>query len=189
MVERTLIIIKHDGVTRGLVGEVVRRFENVGLKIVGMKMVWADENTANNHYVATDEWAMGVFNKAKNGFEDAGKSFPFLSHVEYGDYIQKMNRDYLMEGPVVAIVFEGHHSVELGRKIVGSTEPRTSLPGTIRGDLMLDSYEVANANKRSIRNLIHASGTPDEANREISLWFKNDELHSYLREHFEKHHF
>ena len=89
-----------------------------------------------------------------------------------------MNRNFLKEGPVVAIVFEGHHSVELGRKLVGATEPRQSPPGTIRGDFMLDSYKTADRKSRSLRNLIHASGTSKEAEREIDLWFKENELYS-----------
>jgi len=179
--EKTLIIVKHDGVSRSLIGEVVRRFENIGLKIVAMKMVWADERVAGEHYLVSDEWAKGVFSKAKVAAESKGLEFPYDDYKSYADNIQLMNREYLMEGPVVAMVFEGPHVVEISRKIVGSTEPRQAPPGTIRGDYMFDSYVVADGNKRSIRNLIHASGTVDEATREIALWFKPEELHSYQK--------
>lgn len=187
MVERSLIIVKHDGVLRGLVGEIIKRFENIGLKIVGMKMVWADEKTADNHYIVTDEWANGVYSKTKAAFEAQGKILPFDNAKDYGKYIQNMNTSFLMEGPVVAMVFEGIHAVELGRKLSGNTEPRQALPGTIRGDFMHDSYQMANGKERSVRNLIHASGTVEEANREIALWFSDGELHSYSKD-LDKHH-
>jgi nucleoside-diphosphate kinase len=188
MIERTLILVKHDGVLRGLVGEIIRRFENIGLKIVGLKMVWADQKMAQNHYVVTDEWANDVFNKAKSAAEKSNRDFPYNDAKVYASNIQKKNTDFLTEGPVVAIVFEGHHSVELGRKIVGSTEPRQALPGTIRGDFMHDSYKVADGKERSVRNLVHASGTLEEAFREIPLWFSDKELHSYKKE-LDKHHY
>ncbi|MEK6919369.1 MAG: nucleoside-diphosphate kinase [Nanoarchaeota archaeon] len=187
MVEKTLVIVKHDGVLRGLVGEILKRFENTGLKIVGMKMVWASEKVAREHYVADEAWANGVFNKAKTAFQTQGKVLPFDTAKQYGDYIQKMNQDYLKEGPVVAMVFEGYHAVEVGRKLSGNTEPRQALPGTIRGDFMFDSYSAANSKERSVRNLIHSSGTVDEANREISLWFDKGEIHNYSKD-LDKHH-
>ena len=186
-IEQTLIVVKHDGVLRGLVGEIIKRFENIGLKIVGMKMVLASDKVANEHYIATDEWANAVFTKTKASFDSQGKVLPFKSAKQYGDYIQGMNKDFLKEGPVVAIVFEGAHAVELGRKLVGNTEPRQALPGTIRGDFMHDSYSLANAKERSVRNLIHSSGTIDEAKREIALWFDKKEISSYTKE-LDKHH-
>jgi len=188
MLQRTLIIVKHDGVLRGLAGEILKRFENTGLKIIGMKMVWPSEKVSKEHYIATEEWANALFAKTKAAFESQGKALPFKTAKSYGDYIQKLNTDYLKEGPVVAIVFEGTHAVELGRKLAGSTEPRQAPPGTIRGDFMHDSYAVANAKERSVRNLIHASGTVEEANREISLWFEKNELHKYAKE-LDKHHY
>lgn len=188
MIERTLILVKHDGVLRSLVGEIVKRFENIGLKIVGMKMIWADKKMAQNHYVVTDEWANDVYTKAKSAAEKSGRNFPYSDAKKYASNIQKNNTDFLTEGPVVAIVLEGHHSVELGRKLVGSTEPRQATPGTIRGDFMHDSYKVADGKGRSVRNLVHASGTPEEANREIPLWFENKELHSYKKS-LDEHHF
>ena len=158
MIEQTLILIKHDGVVRGLIGEIVKRFENIGLKIAAMKMVWASDKTAENHYVVTTEWANDVFNKAKKAAENAKRDFPYDDAKKYALDIQKKNINFLKEGPVVAIVFQGHHSVELGRKLVGTTEPRQAAPGTIRGDFMLDSYKTADTKARSLRNLVHASG-------------------------------
>ncbi len=183
VIERTLIVIKHDGVVRGLIGEILQRFERTGLKIVAMKMIWADENIADKHYQITDEWAKAVFDKTKNAYEKEGRKFPFKDFKQYGQIIKNWNKDFLMEGPVVAIVIEGPHAIELARKMVGNTEPRQALPGTIRGDYTFDSYAVADKKQRPVRNIIHASGNKDEAAREIALWFKENELHNYKTQH------
>lgn len=179
MKERTLILVKHDGVLKNLVGEVIRRFENIGLKIVGMKMIWPDDELLDQHYPVTDEWAKGVFDKTKSAHEKQGKEFKFNNYMEYGKKIQSFLKESLSSGPVVALVFEGPHSVEIGRKLVGATEPRQALPGTIRGDYSFDSYSLADPRGRSVRNLVHASDTVENAKREISIWFKEDELHDY----------
>lgn len=156
-VERTFALIKPDGVQRALVGEIISRFEKVGLKIVGMKMLWIDEEFAKNHYK-----------------EHVGK--PFYPGLEA----------MITEGPVVAMVLEGVHAVELVRKIVGGTEPRSALPGTIRGDYSHVSYAHADSKGVAVKNIIHASGKKAEAKSEIELWFNDEELHSYETVH-EKH--
>lgn len=161
LIERTLVLIKPDGVERGLVGEVISRFEKVGLKIIGIKMQWIDKEFAKKHYT-----------------EDIAK--------RRGDHVRNWLLEYIVEGPVVAMVLEGLHSVDAVRKIVGPTEPRTAPPGTIRGDFALHSYDYADKKEKSIRNLIHASGNKNEAEQEIRLWFKPEELHSYPLVH-EKH--
>jgi len=176
MNEKTLVLLKPDTVSKGLIGDVVSRFEKVGLKIVGMKMLKADDNIASNHYQITEEWAIPLFNKTKEGFEKSGKEFSYSDPMEYGNMIQSWNRSYLKEGPVVALAIEGPHAVQIVRKIVGHTEPRQALPGTIRGDFIYDSYTLANNDQRAIRNLIHASGDVDEAKRELNLWFKESDL-------------
>ncbi|MEK6826670.1 MAG: nucleoside-diphosphate kinase [Nanoarchaeota archaeon] len=176
MKERTFVLIKHDGVAKGLIGEIISRFERIGLKIVGLKMLLVDEELAKNHYKVTKEWATNLFDKSKKAAEKNGKKFPFKDPIEYGKMIQAWNQEYLREGPIVAIVFEGPHAVEIIRKMVGHTEPRQALPGTIRGDYIIDSYDFADRHKRSIRNLIHASENLQEADREIGLWFKKEEL-------------
>jgi len=157
MKERTLILIKPDGVQRGLMGRIIQRFEDVGLKVVGMKMQWVNAEFAREHY---------------------------KEHVEKSFYpgLEAM----ITEGPVVAFVLEGLHSVELVRKMVGATEPKSALPGTIRGDFAHHSYSFTDAQGKSIKNLIHASGNIEEAKQEVSLWFKPEELHSYETVH-EKH--
>ena len=182
--EKTLVLIKPDGVFRGLIGKIINRFEEAGLKITGMKMVWVDEAFAREHYKLDEEWAKNVFEKTKTTNEKQGKKFPYKDHMEFGGLIQKWNMDFLREGPVVAIVFQGPHSIEIVRKIVGSTEPRQAVPGTIRGDFAsFESYEIANTKGRVLRNLIHASDSRENAEREIKLWFADKEIHSYKNVH------
>ena len=179
MNERTLILIKPDGVKRGISGKIISRFEDACLKIIALKMIWADKELAKNHYFLDEEWARSVYEKTKKNYEKEGKSFPYKNHMEIGEQIQKWNMDFLVEGPVIAVVLEGYHAVEIARKIVGGTEPRSSLPGTIRGDFAsVESYPVADAKKRVLRNLIHASDAVESAKREINLWFSPEELHS-----------
>ncbi len=124
------------------------------MKIIGMKMAWIDKNFAKKHYT-----------------EDIAK--------RRGTLVRKWLMDYITEGPVVACVLEGLHSIETARKICGPTEPRTAPAGTIRGDLALHSYNFADKKKKAIRNLIHASGNKKDAKHEIKLWFKPKELHTY----------
>ena len=140
MIERTLVLVKPDGVQRGLSGRIISRFEDVGLKIVGMKMHWVDKEFAKKHY---------------------------CEHVEKAFYpgLETM----ITEGPVLAMVLEGLHAVELVRKMVGATEPKSAQPGTIRGDYCIDVG----------RNVIHGSDAVESANAEIALWFRDDELVSW----------
>ncbi len=187
MKERTLVLIKPDGVSRGLIGRIVSRFEEGGLKIVAMKMTRADEKMAKSHYTLDGEWAKKVFDKTKTTYEKEGKKFEYKNHMEFGALIQKWNMDFLREGPVIAMIIEGPHAIEIVRKIVGPTEPRQASPGTIRGDYaMFESYAIANTKSRVLRNLIHASDSEETAKREISLWFKNSEIQDYAKE-LDKH--
>ncbi len=181
--ERTLILIKPDGVVRSLVGEIISRFERTGLKIVGMKMVWADEDLAKKHYILDEQWARNVFEKTKKTREAEGQPFPHTDALEYGRMIQGWNASFLREGPVIAIVLEGPHAIEIARKMIGTTEPRQANPGTIRGDYaMIESYALANDKSRVLRNLAHASDSPETAEREIALWFTKKEIHSYSKD-------
>lgn len=183
--ERSVVLVKPDGVQRGLVGEIVARFEKAGLKIVAMKMVNVDEKFALKHYGFNDEWFENVGKKVREFYQqqgyDAGEDFSKLTNHQVGELVQKWNVDYLTEGPVVAMVLEAPGVVEIVRKMVGSTYPQSAPPGTIRGDYSFDSPLLSNEKRRSVHNLIHASGTPDEAKVEIQLWFKDDEIHSYRR--------
>ncbi len=180
MIERTLILIKPDGVQRGLVGKIISRFEDTGLKIVGMKMVQVDAALAKKHY--TDALIPIVGNKTKKDWDAAGMKYK-ESVEQIGTMIIGGTRKFLMSGPVIAMVLEGLSAVEIVRKIVGSTGPKDSPPGTIRGDLAHQSLGYASTQRKAAANLIHASGNVQEAEHEIKLWFSSKELHSYRSVH------
>ena len=152
--EKTLILIKPEGVQRHLVGKIIARFEDAGLKIIGMKQVWVDKKFAEKHYT-----------------EDITK--------RRGQRVRDNLLKYLTEGPVVAIVLEGVNAIENTRRIVGGTEPKSSPPGTIRGDFAHVSFAHADANNIPIKNLIHASSDEKDAKNEVALWFTKKELHTY----------
>ena len=178
--ERTLVIIKPDGVQRSLMGEILGRYERLGLKLVAAKFVLPTPEKATEHYmVGGEEWLENVGKKAAAAYEKKGMKSPYATPRENGMAILEANAKYMSAGPVLAMVWQGAHAVEVVRKITGGTEPRTSDVGTIRGDYMLDSYQMADTDGRSIRNLIHASGEVEEANKEIKIWFNDDELIEY----------
>ncbi len=176
MTEQTLVLVKPDGVQRGLVGTILARVERVGLKIVALKMVQPTKEQADKHYALTEEWMQAVYTKAKAKSEANGETFAYPDYKAYGTSIKNGLVEFLASAPVVALVLEGEQVVALTRKIVGATEPASSAPGTIRGDYCLDTYAMSNAQNRPIRNLIHASGTVDEAKYEIPLWFAPSEM-------------
>lgn len=177
--EQTLVLIKPDGVQRGLVGEIISRFESAGLKLTALKMVHASHEDVDKHYALTEDWMKAVYEKAKSKYESTGQAFPYSDHVAYGTEIKNGLITFLKSAPIIAMVIEGEKSVSLVRKLVGSTEPASSAPGTIRGDLSHDTYALSNEQNRPLRNLIHASGTVEEANNEIAIWFTDVELHKY----------
>lgn len=152
MIERTLILVKPDGVARGLVGEIISRFERRGLKIVGVKLVWVDKKHAEEHY-------------------EVHKDKPFFKGLV----------GFLTAGPVVALVLEGVSAIDVCRKITGSTYPNEAAPGTIRGDFAHISKDYANVKGKTIANLIHASDSKEAAEKEIALWFAQDKLLEYKR--------
>ena len=182
--ERTLVVIKPDGVKRALVGEIVTRFEKVGLKIIGMKLLSAEKMLLEKHYPEDREelWT-GIGNKTLDNYKqydiDPKESLGTADPLEIGKMVRVWLMDYVSSGPVLAIVLEAPHAVELVRKMAGHTLPLIAAPGTIRGDYAYDSSYLANSNKRAIENLLHASGTTDEAEYEIPLWFTKEELVSY----------
>jgi nucleoside-diphosphate kinase len=189
--ERTLVIIKPDALQRGLTGEIITRFERVGLKIIAAKMMHVDEELANKHYPADRrEFIEGMAQKTLENYKELGmdpvKELGTKDLYKVGLKIQKWLVDFLMSGPVFTVVLEGPHAIELTRKICGITLPLKASPGTIRGDFSFDSSSLANYGKRSIRNLVHASGNKEEADFEISLWFSENELHDYETIH-QKH--
>lgn len=177
--EQTLIVLKPDAVQRSLIGEIIKRFERVGLKLVGVKMFVPDEAFVEKHYTFDPEWKRKAGEKNIKGYHDKGLIPPTLDPVEAGEKILISLKKYLACGPVVAMVWQGAHAVPLVRKLVGSTEPFSSDVGTIRGDFVLDSYILSAADERSIRNLVHASGSPEEALQEIPHWFSQNEIIDY----------
>lgn len=177
--ERTFIIIKPDGVQRSLIGEIIKRYERSGLKLVGIKMIVPKAEQVEKHYLLDPQWKENVGKKAIEAYEKKGQTPPSTDPLEVGDRVIEGLKKYLTSGPVVAMVWEGAHSVEVVRKITGGTEPRTSDVGTIRGDFVLDSYMMADVDGRAVRNLIHASGSVEEAQNEINLWFNENEILDY----------
>lgn len=183
--QQTLVLIKPDGVARGHVGDIISRFERVGLKITAMKMILPEQEAADKHYALTDEWMKGVYEKAKKKHDEAGEEMPTSDWREYGTNIKNGLVNFLMSSPIIAMVLEGEQAVPLVRKLVGATEPISAEPGTIRGDFSPDTYALSNAQNRPIRNLVHASGSVEEAQNEINVWFTEEELHNY--EHVLEH--
>lgn len=177
--ERTLVLIKPDGVQRSLIGEIIRRYERAGLKLVGMKMVVPTPELIENHYLADPEWRRITGEKTIESYRKKGKHPPSEDPYKSAEIILKHLKKYMTSGPIVAMSWEGMHAVGIVRKITGGTEPLTSDVGTIRGDFTIDSYEVSDTDGRSVRNLIHASGNVADAEKEIALWFRPEELYSY----------
>lgn len=183
--ERTVVLVKPDGVKRGLVGEIIRRMEQRGLKIIACKMLTADREKACGHYPGTDEWMAGMGRKTLETYEKYGKDplaeMGTKDPLEIGKKVAEWNVDFLSSGPVVAMIWEGIHAIDMVRKIVGHTVPAKAEMGTIRGDFSVDSPVLANDGKRALHNVVHASGDPSEATHEIDYWFAPEELHPYKR--------
>lgn len=177
--ERTLVVIKPDGVQRSLIGEIIGRFEKVGLKLVAMKMLVPTEDHIEKHYTLDPEWRRITGEKTIESYKKKGEKMWTDNPLEVTEVLLKKLKKYMTSGPIIAMVWQGAHAAELVRKIVGGTEPRTSDVGTIRGDYVLDSYIMSDNDGRAVRNLIHASGSAKEAENEIKHWFKPEELVSY----------
>jgi nucleoside-diphosphate kinase len=184
--EQTLVILKPDAILRGVAGEIIARFEKVGLKIVAMRMVTVTKELAEKHYpLSREEWVKMMGEKTLENYQKYGISAKERHGTEdtlkLGTMIRDWLIDYMQESPVLAMVLEGPHAVELVRKLCGHTLPLMSAPGTIRGDYAYDSSYLANKYARAIKNLMHASGNPEEAEYEIPLWFGKDQIFSYER--------
>lgn len=152
--QRTLLLLKPDALDRGLVGEILARFERAGLKIAGLKMLWPKKERAEKHYT-----------------EDLAK--------RRGQHVRDLMIEMLMSGPVAAVALEGVEAVQQVRKMVGETEPKAAAPGTVRGDFAHVSFKHADSKKMGVYNLVHASGSAEEAEQEIKVWFSEDELHDF----------
>jgi nucleoside-diphosphate kinase len=174
-----LVVVKPDGVQRSLIGEIIGRFEKVGLKLVAMKMLVPTEEHVEKHYTLDPEWRRITGEKTIESYKKKGEKMWTDDPLEVTKVLLGKLKKYLTSGPVVAMVWQGAHATELVRKIVGGTEPRTSDVGTIRGDYVLDSYIMSDNDGRAVRNLIHASGTAKESEAEINHWFKQEEILNY----------
>ena len=176
--QRTLVLIKPDGVQRMLVGDIIHRFERAGLKLVGVKMVWPSAALVEKHYPKDRAYLLSIGEKAIKGMEKLGLPID-KTPLEIGTWVRSVLGRYLEIGPVVAMAWQGTNAIVNVRQLVGSTDPILADVGSIRGDLTIDTIEMANYEGRSVRNLMHASSDPAEAKREIALWFRSDELHEY----------
>lgn len=176
--ERTLVILKPDAIQRSLIGEIMSRFERTGLKFVAFKFFVAPEKPVWEHYGKNDEWFL---KKGTRIIEDRKKNnLPIEKEaIDYGKDIIQGCVNLFTCGPVLALVVEGNQSVAIVKKLVGGTEPTTSDVGTIRGDYTVDSYELAGIDERAVRNLVHCSDSVEEAEREIKLWFTDEEIVNY----------
>lgn len=180
--ERTLVVIKPDGVERNLIGEILSRYEKGGLKIVAAKIVKIKNSMAAKHCTDSDQQVVGMGNKtleaskANNMYEQMVRIFKTDDPKKIGLMLRKFMVKFITSGPVFAVVLEGQDAVQKVRKITGFTDPAKAEKSTIRGDLGQDSIIKANSEKRATKNLVHASGTAEEAGKEIALWFKPKEI-------------
>src|SRR3989344_4199055 len=170
--EKTLVIIKPDGLQRSLVGEIIKRYERAGFKLLAIKMAVPTEEMVEKHYTVDPNWFVVTGEKAIAAYKKQGKTPPSEDPKEITKIILGNLKKYMTAGPVIALVWQGVHAAAIVRKITGGTEPLTSGVGTIRGDFTIDSYQIADVDGRAVRNLIHASGNAEEAEKEITLWFK-----------------
>ncbi|MBI2623959.1 nucleoside-diphosphate kinase [Candidatus Parcubacteria bacterium] len=185
--ERTVVIIKPDGVKRGLVGEITHRIEQRGLKVIALNMIWATERQMEWHYPKDRAW---VANLGENTLKTYAQYEPKADiKAEYGTadaykiglQVRRWLVEFMASGPIVKMIVEGVHAIDMVRKLVGKTIPAYAEMGTIRGDYSIDSPLLANRNRRAVRNIVHASGNPAEAAHEIEHWFSPEEIHDYKR--------
>ena len=183
--EKTVLIIKPDGVKRGLVGEIISRIEKRGLKIIALQMIWAEKEQIDNHYPKDEAWIRRLGEKTLKNYKAFGldpiKELGTDDPLEIGKTVRGWLIDYMTSGPLVKMVVKGIHAIAMVRKIVGSSMPAEAEMGTIRGDFSVDDATAANRDKRAIHNLVHASETPEEAEHELQFWFAPEEIHDYKR--------
>ena len=160
--ERTFVLVKPDGIQRSLIGEIIKRFERIGLKLAGIKMLVPTSAHVEAHYTLDSNWRRVTGEKTIESYRKKGMKPPSEDPLEITARILEGLKKYMTSGPVVAMVWQGAHAVKIVRKVVGGTEPLSSDVGTIRGDFVLDSYQMSDTDGRSVRNLIHASRSPQE---------------------------
>lgn len=184
--ERTLIILKPDAVKRGLIGTIFETFENVGLKLLMAKMLTPDEKVIKNHYPGTKEWITEMGNKTLASFKQSnldvknfmGSDDPY----KLGQFVYERLIKYWMEGPIIVSIWEGPNAIVVARKLRGHTIPLLADPGTLHATYSFDSSPLSSSLDRVVKTFVHASGSNDEAQREIQYWFADTELKSYERD-------
>jgi nucleoside-diphosphate kinase len=177
--EKSLVMIKPDGVQRTLIGEVIKRIEQVGFKLVALKFQIPSKENVAAHYTIDPEWVAKTGEKALAVQAKMGEDVTGIDPLVHGGTILHKAQTYITSGPVVIMVWQGAHVVDVVRKLVGGTEPKSSDVGTIRGDYVHDSYEISNIENRSVKNVVHASSSVEDALKEIDVWFTPEEIISY----------
>ena len=180
--QRSVVLIKPDAVKRALAGEIIGRFEKAGFKMLACKMIWVDKTLVSKHYPDDKAYLKSIGEKTLADYKkygiDPGEHIGTIDELEIGKLVRQWNMDFISAGPVIAMIWEGPNAIEQIRKIIGHTFPSAADPGTIRGDYSIDSTYLSNTLKRSVKNLIHASGNEKEAKLEIELWFKKEEIYA-----------
>ncbi|MDI6883334.1 MAG: nucleoside-diphosphate kinase [Patescibacteria group bacterium] len=183
--ERTVVLIKPDGVKRGLIGEITSRIEKRGLKIISLEMFQATREQIDAHYPKDENWIKRLGEKTLKNYKDYGfepkKELGTEDTFEIGKMVRNWLIDYLTSGPMVKMIVEGIHAISMARKIVGVSLPSEAEMGTIRGDFSVDDATAANRDKRAIHNIVHASETPAEAEHELNFWFAAEDIFNYKR--------
>ena len=183
--ETTFVMVKSDGVKRGLVGEIIKRIEQRGLKIVACVMFEPTHQQIDKHYPRDEKWIRRLGEKTMSTYGKYGidpkKVLGTNDLLEIGKMVREWILDFMTSGPVIKMAVQGVHAIDMVRKLCGASLPNMAELGSIRGDFSVDSPALANSNKRAVHNLVHASETPEEAANELKLWFKKEEIHSYKR--------
>lgn len=183
--EKTLLLVKPDGVRRGLIGEVIKRIEARGLKVIALEMVQPSKKQMHEHYPKDEAWIKRLGEKTLATYEKYGfnaqKELGTTDPLKIGKEVRNWLLDFMTSAPIVKMVIEGVHAVDMVRKLAGNTMPALAEMGTIRGDFSVDSAAAANRDKRAVHNLVHASETPEEAKHEIAHWFAMEQIHQYRR--------
>ena len=183
--EKTVVLIKPDGVKRGLIGEIISRIEKRGLKIIALDMIWATKGQIDGHYPKDEKWITRLGDKTKATYEKYGldikKELGTTDSKKIGAMVRGWLIDFMTSGPLVKVIVKGVHAIDMVRKLCGNTMPALAEMGTIRGDFSVDSAAAANRSKRSVHNIIHASETVEEVKHEMAFWFSPEEIHDYKR--------
>jgi nucleoside-diphosphate kinase len=177
--ERSLVLLKPDAVQRGLIGEIISRFEKKGLKITAMRMVWPTKEMAARHYDLPESAAKALGERTLATYAERGEKHKFSDPMEVARDIMKRLERYISAGPIVAMVIEGAHAIAHIRKIRGGVNPLSADIGTITGDFSIDSYFISDLDERAVRTLVHASGNVEEAENEIKIWFGEKDIFDY----------